>query len=172
MQPAVSAIRNFRGERRPEDSGEWRPVPIRFKPLPRGRRLRGTLPAVDAARIRAWSQSLPLFQMATAALAAQMVTPYWPDGWRLAGFLSWAVSSGFVPAFLMAAAFGHRRRIQLKEFVKAHVYGQWVWLALGVIPLYGVLFLLFCVLPSTIGIALGAGAGGIVSRSASQWRAP
>ncbi len=66
MNPAVTTLRRIRGERRPEDSGEWRPVATSFKFLTnRTPMLRGTERAQTiVATVLAWCGHSAVFHAA------------------------------------------------------------------------------------------------------------
>jgi sorbitol-specific phosphotransferase system component IIBC len=144
-------------DRLPEDSGQWRPVPLEFRHLPppagpqQGRKLIGVSAATAAA------------QVALLSPACWAFFEFFKERDFL-GLMALATVIGLLTSLAVGAWIARRYWLDTADTIGVLMRGQVWWCVLVLIPCYGWGALIALGLPCVFGTFFGAGIGAKLGR--------
>jgi hypothetical protein len=150
-------VKHKRDIRLPQDSGEWRPMPLEFRHLP---------PAADPnlpRKLIGTSVATALAQAMLLALATWAFFEYFNER-DFPGLMVVAMVVGLVTAMAVGFQLARRHWLDSATAIAVVMRGQLWWLALMLIPCYGWGALFVLGVPCVFGSYFGAGLGAKLGR--------
>lgn len=157
----------YRKEGSPEDSGEWRAVPLRFRKLPRNRQV-SQYARIDRDSMVASALLFPGAQMAAGFLMGSVAALIsacmrWSGGEYL--FFAVPFFAGALPSALLTLLLTGGRRFRWMSVLGPLMFVQLGWLIFLCFPEWGWVVVVYVCLPCIVGAAAGV----LAIHARSRW---